>query len=125
MTAYFSALCYAGFAALPTAMQLAVAAGAPLGQITVGGRFESQLPPRWRLLAIVQALVLLAMSMVVLDHGGVINIGLPNAAFWAVFALTCLTFIANVITPSKAERLLWSPVIGLMLLSALGAHFLT
>ena len=49
------AFAYAGLAALPSLMHLAIAAGAPLGRLTIGGRFHGRLPPAWRVLAVVQA----------------------------------------------------------------------
>ena len=39
------AFVYAALAALPVTMHLAVAAVAPLGHLTVGGRFPGRLPP--------------------------------------------------------------------------------
>lgn len=110
MTAPALALAYAGFAALPFAMQLALAAGAPLGRYTVGGRFEGRLPGPWRALALVQAVFLAAMACVVLVHGGVIALALPGWTLWAVLMLTALTTLANLATPSRPERLVWGPV---------------
>jgi len=52
------AFAYAGLAMLPVLMHLANAAGAPLGRLTVGGRFPGRLPPVWRALALVQAALL-------------------------------------------------------------------
>lgn len=114
------ALGFAGLAALPSAMHLALAAGAPLGRFTVGGRFPGRLPTLWRGLALVQGAILAAMAGVVLDRGGVIGLGLPGAAIWIVFGLTCLTLMANAASPSRPERLLWTPVIGLMAVACLG-----
>ena len=71
------ALAYAGLAALPVAMHLAVAAGAPLGRLTVGGRFAGRLSPAWRALALVQAALLGAMAGAVLARAG---LGAPALA---------------------------------------------
>jgi hypothetical protein len=114
------ALAYAGLAALPTAMQLALAAGAPLGRFTVGGRFPGRLPGPWRGLALVQAGLLVCMALVVLGHAGLIGLGLPRWAIWPVLGLTLLTTLANLATPSRPERLLWGPVTVLMSLGLIG-----
>ena len=124
MTPTNAALVYAGLTALPLAMQLALAAGAPLGRFSVGGRFAGRLPPAWRILALVQGGVLAAMAVTVLDHGGVLAIGMTAGAIWVVFALTVLTLIANAASPSRPERLLWTPVTALMALAALGTALL-
>ena len=114
------ALAYAGLAALPTTMQFALAAGAPLGRFTVGGRFPGRRPGPWRGLALVQAGVLVGMVLVVLDHAGLIGMGLPGWSIWPVLGLTLLTTLANLVTPSRPERLLWGPVTVLMSLCLIG-----
>lgn len=113
-----SATVYAGLALLPTTMHIALAAGAPLGRYTVGGRFPGRLPPLWRALALVQAGMLVGMALVVLGqaHGVV----LPAGLFWAVVAVTALSCLANALSRSRPERRLWTPVLLAMLAAALG-----
>ncbi|WP_435311443.1 hypothetical protein [Primorskyibacter sedentarius] len=120
MSAQTLAIIYAALAALPMAMHIALSLGAPLGRFTVGGRFPGRLPGAWRGLALVQAALLLAMGCAVLDRGGVLSIGLPDAAFWLALALTLLTALANGITPSRPERMLWGPVTFAMSVAAIG-----
>ena len=120
MSAQTLAIIYAALAALPMAMHIALSLGAPLGRFTVGGRFSGRLPGAWRGLALVQAALLLAMGCAVLDRGGVLSIGLPDAAFWLALALTLLTALANGITPSRPERMLWGPVTFAMSVAAIG-----
>lgn len=117
MTAQTLAWVYAAAAALPTAMQIGLAAGAPWGRYTVGGRFDGRLPPLWRGLAVVQALLLGAMAVVVLGYAGALPTPLPRAAIWPVLGLTALTTLGNVMTPSLPERRLWAPVTLVMLVS--------
>lgn len=114
-----AALIYAGLAALPLAMHLALAAGAPLGRFTLGGRFPDRLPPAWRGLALVQAALLGAMALVVLNRAGLGPANLPSWLFWPVVALTGVTTLANIATPSPPERLVWGPVTLAMLAAAL------
>jgi hypothetical protein len=120
MTPQTLAALYAALAALPLSMHLALAAGAPLGRFTIGGRFAGRLPPLWRGLAIVQAGLLAAMASAVLDHGGVINLGLAPTAFRLALALTVLTFLANAASPSRPERRLWTPITLGMTAAAVG-----
>ncbi|GAA6202926.1 hypothetical protein [Aquicoccus sp. SU-CL01552] len=124
MTPTTLAISYAALAGFPTAMHIALAAGAPLGRFTIGGRFPGRLPGPWRALALVQASLLLAMACAMLDRGGVLRLGLPDAAFWTALALTVLTTIANVATPSRPERLLWGPVTLAMTAAAIGIALL-
>jgi hypothetical protein len=113
------ALVYAGLAALPVLMHLAIAAGAPLGRLTVGGRFPGRLPPRWRALALVQAVLLCAMAGAVLARAGIGALPLAPL-FWPAVALTLLSLVANAASPSRPERLLWTPVLFLMAAAVLG-----
>ena len=113
------AFAYAGLAALPVLMHLANAAGAPLGRLTVGGRFPGRLPTAWRALALVQAALLCIMAGAVLARAGVGALPLAPL-FWPAFALTFLSLAANAASPSRPERLLWTPVLFLMAAAALG-----
>ena len=107
------AFAYAGLAVLPVLMHLAVAAGAPLG------RFPGRLPPLWRGLALVQAALLGTMAGAVLARSG-IGPTLLAPLFWPAVGLTLLSLAANAASPSRPERLLWTPVLALMSAVALG-----
>ncbi|SFB13297.1 hypothetical protein SAMN05421688_3158 [Poseidonocella pacifica] len=113
------AFAYTGLTALPMLMHLGAAAGAPLGRLTVGGRFPGRLPPAWRALALVQVALLATMAGAVLAKAG---IGAAPLAplFWPALALTLLSLAANAASPSRPERLLWTPVLFLMVATALG-----
>nr|WP_272490853.1 hypothetical protein [Mesobacterium pallidum] len=100
-------------------MQLALAAGAPLGRYTLGGRFPGRLPPAFRALALVQAALLAAMALAVLARAGIGPVVLPGWTFRATLGLTALTTLANLATPSVPERRLWGPVTLAMLGAAL------
>ena len=117
------AFAYAGLAALPMLMHVANAAGAPLGRLTVGGRFAGRLPPPWRALALVQAALLATMAGAVLARAGIGPAPLEGL-FWPALGLTLLSLAANAASPSRPERLLWTPVLALMTAAALGVGFL-
>lgn len=112
------ALAYAGLAGLPVLMHLAIAAGAPLGRLTVGGPFPDRLPPPWRLLALVQAALLCTMAGAVLARA--VGIAALSPLFWPALAFTLLSLVANAASPSRPERLLWTPILFLMAVAALG-----
>lgn len=117
------AYAYAGLATGPVLMHLAIALGAPLGRLTVGGRFPGRLPPLWRMLALVQAALLGAMAGAVLARAGIGALPLLPL-FWPAVTLTLLSLAANAASPSRPERLLWTPVLFLMSTAALGVAFL-
>jgi hypothetical protein len=101
---------YAVLCAFPLAMQIGLALGAPWGRFANGGRHPGVLPRAWRALAVVQGGLLAAMAWVVLARGDVIAAEVPEALFRAALGLSILTAIANAISPSRPERLLWGPV---------------
>ena len=114
-----AALVFAALAAPPFAAQVGLALGAPWGAVTLAGRWPGKLPPRMRIAALAQAAVLLSLAAIALDHGGVIALGLPVGAIWIVVAVSGISAVLNTITPSRIERLLWSPVTILMACAAL------
>ena len=99
--------------------QLALAAGAPWGQVAMGGKYPGRFPRQLRIAAVVQALVLVGLGVVVLTRAGLIFPQWLSAATWLVWgvvAFSALALILNLITPSKWERILWAPVAAGMLL---------
>jgi hypothetical protein len=100
------------------AFQLALAAGAPWGELAMGGRYPGRFPPPMRVLAVLQATILAGLALIVLDAAGVVAFGwtasLPWLA-WAPVVFAALSVLVNAISPSPRERRLWVPV-GLVLL---------
>lgn len=104
------------------AFQIALAAGAPWGAYAMGGAAPGQFPPAMRVGAMIQALLLAGMAAVVLARAGLILPGWTRTSHWLVWivvALTTLTLVLNLITPSVGERALWAPIIALLLISSL------
>ena len=123
MTPYIAANIYATCAALPIAMQIALACGTPIGRFANGGRFPNALPPLWRGFALVQGALLVAMAWSMLARGEVINAQVTPTALWMALGITVLTTLANMLSPSRPERLLWTPVTIVMTASALCVVF--
>jgi hypothetical protein len=102
--------------------QIALALGAPWGEFAMGGRFPGRLPPRIRLLNVVQIVVLLFFIIVVLAKSQLAFPGLypfSRVAIWFVFGFFILGTLMNIITPSKKERLIWAPVNAILLILSL------
>lgn len=105
---------FAGLVLLVIVFQLALAAGAPWGRLTLGGAFPGQLPRGMRVAAFVQALVLLLFIAIIAARA---RLMLPrwHAAsrylVWVVIAYTAAGTVLNAITPSTWERVLWLPVV--------------
>lgn len=118
LVTYLAALAYVMASVVAIGFQLALAAGAPWGELAMGGRFPGRFPPPMRVLAVVQAATLTGLALVVLDAASVVELGwttsLPWLA-WVPVAFSALSVLVNAISPSPRERRLWVPV-GLVLL---------
>lgn len=103
------------------AFQIALAAGAPWGAYAMGGAAPGQFPPAMRIGAIIQALLLAGMAAVILARAGLILPGWSRASHWLVWivvAITALSLVLNLITPSAGERAIWLPTLSLLLISS-------
>jgi hypothetical protein len=118
-----AAMIYAAATTLPIAMHVGLIAGAPWGRFTMGGHFSGRLPAVWRVLPLVQAALLIAMSCSVLQRANLLDLSLPSYAFPLTLLLTFVTLIANSFSPSRPERRLWTPVTAAMALSAAAVAF--
>lgn len=98
-----------------TAFQVALAAGAPWGQASWGGRNVGVLPTRLRIASAVAALIIYpAIIVLILGSASVIAPGRVPAAgattMWGLTAFFAVGAVANLASPSRAERY-WSPVV--------------
>lgn len=93
--------------------QMALALGAPWGEMAMGGKFPGRFSPILRISAIVQMLLLAFAALIVLTRAGLVlddYFEFSKSAVWFVVVLCVISAILNTITPSKKERVLWSPV---------------
>lgn len=113
----FAAIAYAALATIAIFVQLALAVGKPWGALTLGGRWQGVLPLWLRPLALLQAMLLIAMTVAVMERGQLLKLALPGWSYTTALVITALSLLANAASPSQPERRLWTPVIALMLLS--------
>lgn len=110
---------YALLALVVVGFQLALAAGAPWGHLAMGGRYPGRFPARMRIAAGVQAVLLALFAVVVLGRAGAVSPAPPGGLFRVVVAVSALSAVLNLITPSIPERRLWGPIAVLMLVFVL------
>lgn len=113
---------YGIFSAIVVAFQVALALGAPWGSYAMGGAFPGQFPPALRVLAVIQAAVLILLAGVVLARAGVALPRWSRASpwlVWLVVAFTAVSLVLNLITPSAGERMIWAPVAFVLLVTSL------
>jgi len=107
--------------AIVVLFQLALAMGAPWGEMAMGGKFPGRFPPAMRVAALVQAGLLVFIACIVLTRAGLAftEYGeVSKFAIWFVVAFCAVGAVLNTITPSKRERMLWAPVTIALLICA-------
>lgn len=118
MNSQLAAIIFAIFTTLVILFQLGLAAGMPWGTAAMGGKFPGRFPTQMRVAALVQAAVLAGLGAVVLTRARLILPGLYLVSTWLVWgvvAFTVLSLVMNLITPSKWERIIWAPVVTILL----------
>lgn len=123
-----AALAYAVLTAAVIGFLLALACGAPWGELTMGGKFRGRLPLPMRLACVLQSGVLALLAALVVGSAGLAGPARQLQAqgwVWAAVAFCAVSVVLNLATPSRRERMLWAPVAGAMLFTstmvALGA----
>ena len=113
MRARIAATTYIVLSTVVIGVQLALAAGAPWGDLTMGGAFPGRLPRAMRAVALGSAALLMAFCVVVAARAELIS---PRwGAGWgrlicAVVAYALIAVALNAVTPSARERMVWLPV---------------
>jgi hypothetical protein len=100
--------------AIVIVFQIALAASVPWGHLTWGGRFPGQLPVPMRGVAIFSAVLLAAFALIVETRAGVLFPAwqeFSRILIWVVAAYCALGVVANAVTPSRWERVIWLPVV--------------
>lgn len=117
--ARFAAWVFAALSAIVMLFHTAAILGAPVGHLTMGGRWPGVLPPTARGLSVLSLGVIGLTAAVVLARAGVIRWTLPSWSLRAVLVYLTLGILMHMATPSAAERKLWLPVIVMLTMSAL------
>jgi len=95
--------------------QVALVAGAPWGEYTMGGRNIGRLPRSLRVGAAISAVIMLAQAGHYLAQAGVLprllDTGWNSVVNWVWFGFTVAGVIVNAISRSKKERNTWVPVL--------------
>jgi len=92
--------------------QVLLSLGFPIGEFAMGG-YHKVLPKRLRIVSAVNALILLFMGFVFLQHTNVLqglNFLSTNVLVWVITIFLGLNTIANIISRSRKERLVMTPL---------------
>jgi hypothetical protein len=102
--------------------QIALVAGVPWGEFAWGGKYPGTLPDFMRFASVFSTFLLVMFLVVVLTRAGLIlpkRFSLSQKLIWIVVGYCGLGIIANAITPSFWERVIWVPVLIICFVSSL------
>lgn len=97
--------------------EMALAAGMPWG-----GKYSGTLPTDMRVASVIQAFLLLVLTLIILVRAGLVFSAwqsISKKLAWAVVAYCALGVIANAITPSFWERGVWLQILTICFVSSL------
>jgi hypothetical protein len=117
-----AAFVFCALAVFAAGFQIALAIGMPWGALTWGGRFPGRLPGPMRCVAAVSAVFLLTCALVVAVRAGMLLFEwqpFSRTGIWFVVGYSAIGAVANAVTPNRKERLLWLPVVLVMLACSL------
>ncbi len=89
-----------------------LAAGMPWGAASMGGKFPGKYPPKMRIVAVINMLLLAFFVAIVMSRAELAFLQIhtfSRIAIWFIVVFFVAGTIMNTITPSKIERI-WAPV---------------
>ena len=110
------------FIAIVGLFQLALVIGMPWVNLAMGGRFPGKLPPAMRVAAFVQVVILAIIGIIIFVRAGLLFpewLWMSKKIIWGVVLFNVLGLILNLATPSKWERIVWAPVVAVLLVCSI------
>jgi len=98
-----------------------LAAGMPWGSASMGGKFPGKYPPKMRIVAFINMIILFFIALIVLIRADILFSQLmpfSKIAIWFVVVYSGIGTVLNTITPSKIERI-WAPVAGIQFITSI------
>jgi len=89
-----------------------LAFGVPWGEASMGGKYPGKYPPKMRIVAIINMIILAFIAIIVLSNADLLLPQLKQISrigIWFVVVFFSISTVLNTITPSKIERI-WAPV---------------
>ena len=98
-----------------------LAVGLPWGAASMGGKFPGKYPPKMRLVAVINMIILSIFIFIVLIRANILFSRFHLISIyiiWIVVLFSAMSVVLNSITKSKVERI-WIPVTAIHLVSSL------
>lgn len=108
-----SAIVFTILTGIVVVFQGCLAAGMPWGAASMGGKYPGKYPPKMRIVAIINMIILSFTAAIVLSQSGLLFPQLKSIStigIWFVVVFYGIGTVLNTITRSKIERI-WAPVV--------------
>lgn len=118
---YYSAIVFTVLSVIVILFQFGLSLGMPWGAASMGGKFPGKYPPKMRVVALFNMIILSFFAVIVLSEAGIMFNQLQpisRVGIWVVLVYYAIGTVLNIITPSKIERI-WAPVVALQLVACL------
>ena len=116
-----SAIIFTVFTGIVIIFQGCLAAGLPWGEASMGGKYPGKYPPKMRIVAVINMILLGFFTMVVLSEAELlfpILKSISGIGIWVIAVFFLIGTVMNTITPSKIERI-WAPVAAIQFVTSL------
>ena len=116
-----SAIIFIVFTGIVIIFQGCLAAGLPWGKASMGGKYPGKYPPKMRIVAVINMVVLGFFATIVLSEAELLFHRLKSISgigIWVIAVFFLIGTIMNTITPSKIERI-WAPVAAIQFVTSL------
>ena len=121
MTITVAAYIFLSLIGIVIIFQSCLIAGLPWGAASMGGKYPGKYPPKMRVVAFINILILSLIASIVAAKANLFLLEMApfaQKAIWGVVAFFVLSTILNTITPSKIERI-WAPVALIALITSI------
>lgn len=93
--------------------QIALILGAPLGELTMGGKYPGKLPVKMRVASFVQIIVIALFTFFIVSKSGMLFesfYDISRVGIWFVVVFFVFGSFVNLFSPSKKEKVIMGPL---------------
>lgn len=85
-------------------------AGAPVGEAMMTGKYKGKLPFEARMMSLAIILLFGVLEFVILSKVGFFMISIHELIHFILIGMTVLLMVFHMVTPSKVDRYIWTPI---------------
>jgi len=118
---FISTYVFCLFSSILSIFQVALALGAPWGEMAMGGKSPGRFSLKMRLAALFQLILIILSLLIVLVRAKLLYteyFELSHSVIWFVVGIFSISLVLNIATSSKKERLFGAPIAAILAISS-------